>query len=160
MFQIKRFFNDCCIPSYLFALTVMTYAKRDIYAKTRYLTSTNWRNEETASVSRWAPVFLGYTFKKAKQSATFIRTLNYYGISRYWKELLIIFIVVTPSNGSVIYGQQILVVFMRRMSANRVKQVMLSFHWRHVEPQRKGYTVYWFVSERFPIKFNIGLSRV
>ena len=43
----------------------------------------------------------------------YIRTLNNYRISGDFKQLLVIFVVVTPSDGSVIHGQQILVVFMR-----------------------------------------------
>ena len=55
-------------------------------------------------------------------------TLSHYRIGSHFEQLFVILVVVTPADGSVMHGQQILVMFMRRVSTDRVKQVMHSFH--------------------------------
>lgn len=55
-------------------------------------------------------------------------TLSYYRISCHFEQLFVILIIMTPADGSVIHGQQVLIMFMCRVPTNRVKQVMHSLH--------------------------------
>ena len=64
----------------------------------------------------------------------------------------------TPTYGSVINGQQILVMFMRRVSSDRVKQVMHTIYRGYVYPQCYCYAINWLVSEGFAVKFHVCLT--
>lgn len=84
-------------------------------------------------------------------------TLGNNGICCHFKQLSVILVIVTPTDGSVIDCQQVLIVFMRGVPTNSIKQVMRSLYWRQVYPQRYGNGVDWFVSKRFTIEFNVCL---
>lgn len=84
-------------------------------------------------------------------------TLGYNRVCRHFKQLSVILVIVTPSDGSVIDGQQVLIVFMRGVSTNGIKQVMEALYWGHIYPQRYGNGVDWFVSKSFTVEFNVCL---
>lgn len=63
----------------------------------------------------------------------------------------------TPGDGSVIDSQQVLIVFMRGVSPDSIKQVMRALYWRHIYPQCYGNGVDWFVSKSFTVEFNVCL---